>query len=277
MTQKWSAKPKEDRAARVRENQRRHRARTKAYIADLEQQLAETKRKLQETLSRNKELEAQVESLHKGGALPSPAVSGHELPYNAEMLDYTPKNDTPADVGASSPPPDSTHDVASMLLALGEEHFLPPTITQPTVPSSSECATPVCAPPVCTSSCQQAIESNRSQPLSGLSEPTTPCDLNDGNVNPVSLACDISAESSTLSQPADPDCSHLPPPRPGESTIHCKAAYSIIKERNFKGMEVDQIRSWLGPGFRRAIIQGEGCRVDSHLVFALIDKISNDE
>jgi hypothetical protein len=43
MTQKWSYKLKENKAARIRSNQRCHRARTKAYIADLERQLVEVR------------------------------------------------------------------------------------------------------------------------------------------------------------------------------------------------------------------------------------------
>src|SRR5690242_8670455 len=48
MTGRWSSKSDEQKAARVRDNQRRHRARTKAYIQHLEKQLSETQARLQE-------------------------------------------------------------------------------------------------------------------------------------------------------------------------------------------------------------------------------------
>ncbi|KAL8391871.1 hypothetical protein RB599_004692 [Gaeumannomyces hyphopodioides] len=65
MTQKWSSRPREQDAARVRENQRRHRARTKAYVADLERRLAEATAQLDEAVARNAELAMEIRRLQQ--------------------------------------------------------------------------------------------------------------------------------------------------------------------------------------------------------------------
>lgn len=68
MTHKWFSKPKEHKAAGIRDNQRRHRAKTKAYIADLERQLAEERMRLDEALVRNSGLMSELEKLRASGA-----------------------------------------------------------------------------------------------------------------------------------------------------------------------------------------------------------------
>ncbi|KAL8294700.1 hypothetical protein RB597_007703 [Gaeumannomyces tritici] len=74
MTQKWSSRPKEQDAARVRENQRRHRARTKAHVADLERRLAEATAQLDEALARNAALAMEIQRLQHN----KPAVAADE-------------------------------------------------------------------------------------------------------------------------------------------------------------------------------------------------------
>jgi hypothetical protein len=71
------------------------------------------------------------------------------------------------------------------------------------------------------------------------------------------------------------DCPHLPPPAPGESTIHCRTAFSIIEQQNYAGQDLSRIDRLLAPGFRRAIAQGDGCRVESNRVFSLIDSLND--
>ena len=71
------------------------------------------------------------------------------------------------------------------------------------------------------------------------------------------------------------DCSHLPPPMPGESTIPCKTAYRIMEQQNYNGVELTTIRGFLTPGFRGATGEEEGCRVESNRVFSVLDLINN--
>ena len=63
MMQKWSSKPKEQRAARIRDNQRRHRTRVKTYIGELERHLAEERARVEKITAHNAALIAELEKL----------------------------------------------------------------------------------------------------------------------------------------------------------------------------------------------------------------------
>lgn len=64
--EKWSSKPADYNATRVRNNQRRHRARVKSHIQDLENRLQETNSKLESALSTVASLTAELEALRRG-------------------------------------------------------------------------------------------------------------------------------------------------------------------------------------------------------------------
>jgi hypothetical protein len=69
----------------------------------------------------------------------------------------------------------------------------------------------------------------------------------------------------------------LPPPGPGESTTRCRDAYWTIIQQIRKGLNDSSIRGWLEPGFRGPICEGDGCRIETGLLFALLDFISASE
>lgn len=60
---KWSSKPADHNAIRVRNNQRRHRARAKGHVQDLEKRLEETSAKLETALQTISHLAQEVEIL----------------------------------------------------------------------------------------------------------------------------------------------------------------------------------------------------------------------
>ncbi|KAK7699061.1 hypothetical protein SLS64_011975 [Diaporthe eres] len=60
---KWSSKPADHNAIRVRNNQRRHRARAKGHIEDLEKRLEETSSRLEAALQTISHLAQEVEIL----------------------------------------------------------------------------------------------------------------------------------------------------------------------------------------------------------------------
>lgn len=62
---KWSSKPADHNAIRVRNNQRRHRARVKSRVEDLEKRLEETSAKLETALSTISGLTAELEVLRR--------------------------------------------------------------------------------------------------------------------------------------------------------------------------------------------------------------------
>lgn len=69
--EKWSTKPADHNAIRVRNNQRRHRARVKSNIQDLEKRLNETNSRLERALSSVASLTAEIEALRRGNPVAS--------------------------------------------------------------------------------------------------------------------------------------------------------------------------------------------------------------
>lgn len=70
------------------------------------------------------------------------------------------------------------------------------------------------------------------------------------------------------------DCEDLPPPGAGESTTGCRAAFKILEQQSTDPLDIGAVEQFLRPGYRRALQRGDGCRVDSHLFFGLLDKIT---
>ncbi|KAK0739001.1 Glyoxalase/Bleomycin resistance protein/Dihydroxybiphenyl dioxygenase [Apiosordaria backusii] len=185
---KFSSKPPGHDAARQRENQRRHRARVKGRICELEAALATTQSRLDDALKQIDELTAEVCRLR--------AITSSSL--------ETSGTSTPVDTGH--------HAVAD--LSVIEESI-------------------------------DAISSNAT-PTSTTATPQSTASIKDSNS----------------------DCPLLPPPHPGESTITCRDAYAIIRDRNTPDLDSDTMNQWLKPGFRRAVVPGSGCRVETHVLLA---------
>lgn len=79
---KWSSKPADHNAIRVRNNQRRHRARAKGHVEDLEKRLEETSARLEAALQTISHLAQEVEIL-RGRLPPSSAWPQSPLPTAA--------------------------------------------------------------------------------------------------------------------------------------------------------------------------------------------------
>lgn len=99
---KWSSKPADHNAIRVRNNQRRHRARVKGHVQDLEKRLEETSARLEAALQTINHLAQEVEILR--ARVPPPTVWPQSPPTTATLpavspvasaqpLDATPSQD----------------------------------------------------------------------------------------------------------------------------------------------------------------------------------------
>lgn len=210
---KFSSKPPGHDAARQRENQRRHRARVKGRIAELEAALSSTQNKLDDALACIDTLTAEIQRLRR--AL------------------------------ASSPP--------ATAAALSQQ--------QPSISSCSSCTVP---PDPDTSESAKPDITCASRPSSEFSQ---------------SLASIAELQAEALADPnlddLDHDCPSLPPPGAGESTMPCRDAYSILKNRLTPEVDLAMATTWLRPGFRRAVAPGAGCRVQTHVVFSFVDHITS--
>ncbi|KAB5533496.1 hypothetical protein GE09DRAFT_362370 [Coniochaeta sp. 2T2.1] len=275
MTGRWSLRTKQQEAERVRENQRRHRARTKAYIADIERRLSETEARLNDALMENSRLTHELEKFQPRSAKPSIA---------SDMVD------------ADQPSITSTEDT-SQVLSRPHPSSLSVTIREPSssIPPKTAYPSVDTISPSPEEACQAALLSGAPSVGSEVgAAPPTRTILEDGKSHtcaqpaschapfsplPVTLTTIASsqgdAHQDNLAVLLRSDCSHLPPPMPGESTIPCKTAYRIMEQQNYNGLELATIRGFLTPGFRGATVEEEGCRVESNRVFSILDLINN--
>ena len=276
MTQKWSSKSKQDRAARVRENQRRHRAKAKTYVAELENQVADLKSRLNEALAHNAQLASEVEKLrdlYERG----PRVVGR---CRVDEQRWSKENEALSPAQSPSSPVISERDTSSTDIKT-------PALVPSLIPTSIEVA--ISAPT--TVGLPSPIQSCMAVPASRSNEQRHAPALNASDHIPSCLelcSSDDTTKSISVSIPNNIPTSdaidiaslrarltHLPPPGPGESTIPCETAYGIIRQQNYAGQDLSTISRLLSPGFRRAILEGDDCRVMSSLVFAVIDAINS--
>ncbi|KAK4162955.1 hypothetical protein QBC43DRAFT_320758 [Cladorrhinum sp. PSN259] len=188
---KFSTKPPGHDVARQRENQRRHRARVKEKMVDLEATLSNTQCELETALRQIENLNAEVQRLQSLVTTPQACNCNNALSADTSAPPWGPLLD------------------------------------------------------------------HEPEQLRSVSTIATPTD------------------HSSIEDP-DNDCPLLPPPLAGESTITCRDAYAIIKGRNAPSdIDTETVNEWLKSGFRRAIIPGSGCRVETHVLFAFIDHLTS--
>ncbi|KAI0406725.1 hypothetical protein F4802DRAFT_92635 [Xylaria palmicola] len=257
-------------AVRLRDNQRRHRARVKAHTAELEARLAETKARLDAALDEIAHLTSEVESLRRcqvteQHANASPDSSARETRAHSPLGEAAP----PPGEGASQP----------------SRPFGEPTMSNIAGPSVQERAT------------SGEPDMSRALPAVRASSPAAAAHqlgllgppIQDESPRPqCSGNCDqdqihVEGEAHVM-QPdilvimmSGRDCKGLPAPQTGESTTPCVDAYKVIEQQNFSRLDVAAMTRWLRPGFRKAAETGGGCRVDTQLLFALLDHISSSD
>ncbi|KAF5595012.1 hypothetical protein FPCIR_4636 [Fusarium pseudocircinatum] len=195
---KWTLNPN---PTRVRDNQRRHRARVKARTESLEAQLSLTQQELRAAQARIHELESFITA--------------------NRPLFVSEQGELPVGLGASN----SGND-------------------EPTFKTLNE------------RSGQQDLDKN-----------VVP------SVFEIASTDELASSMFSTVQHYDKD-DQLPSVSPGESTTLCRVAYEIIEQHNMTGVESSEIENCLRSGFRRATRMGEGCRVETTILYALIDRIN---
>jgi hypothetical protein len=272
MMGKWSSKPKGLETARVRENQRRHRGKIKAYIADLERRLSETQACLNDTLVQNSRLRSELEKLQAISARPCVVSDAEEATDDYTSTMASSERTRPQ---TSLPKPSSTSSdnegQRSSLLPVPDLTHLSPRTLSPSGLEASQAAQPSRSPSMgsevdTASSARKPPDHERSYARSPSDAFTPPL--------PDTFGTAFSQGDEDLAMLRS-DCSHLLPPKPGESTIPCKTAYRIIKEQNYNGADLSAVEVFLAPGFRGATVQEDGCRVESTRVFSILDVINH--
>lgn len=223
---------------RVRENQRRHRARQRDYVVVLEQKLDKTEKLLEEARDEIRALKAEQAAAR--------AICQLATPKRTELGSDFRTEDVPSDMEEDYLNQHSTREPEYLNDQLPPLSFPDTTTTTPPSPFTLLGTLPstplepiITGPPPCCS-----------DPPSTPTPPTQPLD------------------------PQCPNCKTRPAPDPSESTTLCAQAFIMISQQNFRDVDPQTIRVWLAEGLRRARSEGEGCRVENGALWRLLDYIS---
>lgn len=161
---KWSSKPADHNAVRVRNNQRRHRARAKGHVQDLEKRLEETTARLEAALQTIGHLAQEVELLR--GRVPASSA----WPQN-DLITATLPDASHAEVQGVDTKP--IQDVLSPEIPAEESSDVRETIAAPTAETddSADCGCdglPPQAPGESTLPCSSAFRIIEQQNFSGV-------------------------------------------------------------------------------------------------------------
>ncbi|KAL2021678.1 hypothetical protein VTK56DRAFT_6770 [Thermocarpiscus australiensis] len=250
---KFSCKPPGYDAARQRENQRRHRARVKGRIAELEAALFSAQSRLDGALRRIEDLTAEVQRLQHAA-------------------------------DSATPDSTSTSETSTLELAIQSQRAfavsIPASETGQTQGSSCELDVSLGAEklPAGPGSCTTCIQAGDVDTTASANFATRsyarPPDAQHASPEALDTLQATGVPTSGFDDPND-DCPLLPPPRVGESTIPCREAHSIILDRSTPEFDLRSAAEYLKPGFRRAIVPGTGCRVQTHVLFSFVDRITS--
>lgn len=242
----FSSKPSEDnRRGRVRDNQRRHREKIRNYIANLESELAETKKQLQDAM------------------------------MTIEKMRHHLDPDTAAELAGTSNVP----DCANSTTVDDATRRAPNAADMPSTGVEDAAAT--AGHPDYDGQQLHALMDRKVQcchgGVRGCTELTCSAHRpSDQAGNPVltSTLVTTTKQRDVLDGYEGNYCKMKPAGRIS-STIRCRDAIRTIAENNYAGLDDGLIQKWLQPGFRKPSSDQDGCRVDNHLVFSLLDYITS--
>ncbi|RSL55390.1 hypothetical protein CEP54_009438 [Fusarium duplospermum] len=223
---------------RVRNNQRRHRARRRDYIATLEQKLGEAEHTI---LTLRNQVEALQASLTRYHQSHDETARRRLQPQSQDGTSPPPLTDTLAE-------PLQAYSVLSDREDLRALELLATPSTQPLVSKD-----------------QPALEVNAlfSQPAENPQAPVSSGFMPDPPLITASASNQAATEGAYQSIVY------------GESPMPCTKAYILVAQQNFKGMNYGDVATWLWKGSRSSLEPGGGCRVKTDILFGLLVFISD--
>ncbi|CDM33823.1 unnamed protein product [Penicillium roqueforti FM164] len=238
------------RLARVRENQRKSRARKLEYVNELEQRLAVCKEQ-----ARQKDIEhrlatqnVEAENRHLRTLLGSLGVS------SAYVQQYLQEADTGVNTNrkVAIPAIQRVERDNPLSLSLRDTRRSNLSMAVPRVYKEESKTTEL--PTAVSSTCALTVVQRTDQPSKQNPQEEDPalCGCRSERQNPETVS-DEDVLNSTL----------------------CAIAEEMINQYNTKGIDVDEIRRRIWSGFR-AGANGTGCRVQNHILFQVLDDISSD-
>ncbi|KGO44265.1 hypothetical protein PEX1_008690 [Penicillium expansum] len=241
-----------ERLARVRENQRKSRARKQEYVNELEQRLAVCKEQAQQ-----KDIEHRLatqkfeaENRHLKALLGTLGFS------SASVQQYLQEADTGANTNRKVAIPAIQRVEGDNSLSLSRRDIRRTNLSM-TASRVYKAETETTELPTATA-VNSTCDSTVVQPTDQLPKETPQeedpalCGCRSDRQNPETVS-DEDVLNSTL----------------------CAIAEEMINQYNTKGIDVDEIRRRIWSGFR-AGANGTGCRVQNHILFQVLDDISSD-
>lgn len=259
---------------RVRNNQRRHRERRRQYIASLELKVSESENRLAQALASIAALQNEVLMLRlrcndanldlcEPSSLEHPKPADEEQGESQKALQIL--KEPPAGPGLDP-------GGVSMIMTPGYLQSLQ--------------AVPTQQPAVAQSKQHNMLSPMQDLAATALHSDTRPRQYPENQSK--SCCSEIGSQQSNDALSAIPEAlvwgldepersnpfAGDYPPADVESTTPCEQAYVSISRLNFRGLELDAITAWLSPGFRKSKFRSEACRVESRLLFEVLDFIS---
>lgn len=235
-------KTHEEDLARVRENQRRHRARVKDQVATLEEKLAEKEALLAKAEERIVELTAALEFERS----------------------RTTERQTESTSDSSLEEIEETIPAEHIQLAEIQLQQSPTSIDDEYAPAGKR---------PCEGRCPWVYLATVG---TADSQPSPSSSVRDTNESPNDIITLTGSSSYTETvELATKKCLDLDPPRFGESTTLCITAYNLIDQQNFRGLATSTVYQWLRQGFRSGHDRTDGCRVENSILFSLLDFVSS--
>ncbi|WDK23597.1 hypothetical protein CGRA01v4_14889 [Colletotrichum graminicola] len=289
---------------RVRNNQRRHRARQKEYTAALESKLGDAERTISALEHRVESLQSELaqlrcqsinavfSSMHAGqrdtsSVIPSSGPSTTFRPsdtiVNEETFDATALLTTLPILSrsfrefSSEPQTEISADIFALADGIGDL-----CATSPRIESLESIARPWASAlsprfdafyalePSPTMIPARSTGADRSLPPSATLDGSWMQTVNPGArlPSPRSPLCLPGyVFRSTMEEISETDVGREP-------TVLCSQAYALISRRNAKNLGPEAIATWLWSGFHASLRAGEGCRVTTNLLSSLLEFIS---
>ncbi|KAJ5163477.1 uncharacterized protein N7500_007569 [Penicillium coprophilum] len=239
-----------ERLARVRENQRKSRARKQEYVNELEQRLAVCKEQAQQ-----KDIEhrlatqkVEAENKHLRDLLGSLGVS------SASVQQYLQEVDTGANTSRKVAIPAIQRAEGNSTLSQSRRSTRTSNSSMVVPHVYKEGSVTTELPTAVSGACASTVVQPSDQPPKQTPQEEDPA------------LCGCRSERQIPETISDEDVL--------DSTL-CAIAEEMINQYNTKGIGVDEIRRKIWSGFRGGA-NGTGCRVQNHILFQVLDDISSD-
>ncbi|KAI9928891.1 hypothetical protein ASPWEDRAFT_169274 [Aspergillus wentii DTO 134E9] len=242
-----------DRLARVRENQRKSRARRQEHTRELEQTLASCKEQVHQKDIEHRLIVQKLESENRKlrYLLSCSGLS------SSTVEEYIRTVDDPA----------MTQKVAIPALRRSEETAKPQC-------QEKKCSLPCSSQKVAQSNVALSEEPEESaaggayqQLPEPVQKPLLQMSQNFQQLSKEQPLCCMPDDESLDSWASDGDVL---------DTTLCAIAEELVGQYNTRGIDITEIQKKLKAGFSKGSATGEGCRVQNHILFQVLDEISND-